>query len=137
MMTDQTERLFTYGTLMPELTNHHWIERHVHSTKPGWIRGALADLGAFPALIEGNGIVKGVLLEIDAEGLQIADRIEGYSPDRQYSLYVRQLTWFFGDDGTRVRAWTYYFGRADQLKSEPRLQCTDSKGEPVFSWPAK
>lgn len=135
-MADQTQSLFVYGTLKPGFANFHWIERHVRKTKPGWIRGALVNLGSFPALIEGDGIVKGVLLEIDAEGLQIADRIEGYSPQRQRNLYVRQLACFIGDDSTRAPAWTYCFARPDQIEAEPRLQCAEIDGELFYSWPA-
>ncbi len=135
LMTGKLEHLFTYGTLKPGFANYHWIEPHVHATKPGWIRGVLVALRSFPALVEGDGIVKGVLLEIDAQGLQIADRIEGYSPNRQRNFYVRELVCFVGDDSTKSPAWTYYFARPDLIEGEPRLQCAEISGESFYAWP--
>ena len=68
---DQVTRLFVYGTLMPGHCNHHRIERFVHRARLGRIPGILVDLGAFPALVPGDGIVEGVVLDIDTVALAI------------------------------------------------------------------
>jgi gamma-glutamylcyclotransferase (GGCT)/AIG2-like uncharacterized protein YtfP len=64
----QPASLFVYGTLMPGHGNHRRIERFVLRARPGRITGILVDLGAFPALVPGDGLVEGVLLEIDPVG---------------------------------------------------------------------
>lgn len=61
---------------MPGEYNHPRIERYVRSAPPATTEGILVDLGSFPALIPGEGLVRGVVLEIDPEGLTITDRIE-------------------------------------------------------------
>jgi gamma-glutamylcyclotransferase (GGCT)/AIG2-like uncharacterized protein YtfP len=92
MPDDSTQhvRLFVYGTLMPGHGNHRRIERFVLRARPGRITGILVDLGAFPALVPGDGLVEGVLLEIDPSALSITDQIEGYAPNRSDCLYVRK-----------------------------------------------
>ena len=84
-------RLFVYGTLMPGRSNHWQISAHVREAQPGMITGMLVDLGAFPALVPGEGLVKGVVLDIHRSALTVSDRIEGYDPDQQQRcLYLRK-----------------------------------------------
>lgn len=136
-MTDQVERLFVYGTLKPGYGNHARIADHVRSARPGTIQGILVDLGAFPALLHGKGIVRGVLLVVDAEALAIADFIEGYHPDQERSLYVRKKVEVDLDDGDKVDAWTYFYARSEQVQDLPRLHVGDDDGLSVYSWPAQ
>ena len=82
--------LFVYGTLMPGEANHRMIEDLVIDHEAGIIDGVLVDLGAFPALIPGDGYVKGVMLRMNQRALEITDQIEGYSPDRRSCLYLRE-----------------------------------------------
>ena len=63
-MRENTVKLFVYGTLMPSESNYHQVEDHVSVAKPGTIEEILVDLGAYPALIPGHGIVKGVVLRM-------------------------------------------------------------------------
>ena len=82
--------LFVYGTLMPGHGNHRRIERFVPSVfAPDESPASLVDLGAFPALIPGDGLVEGVVLDIDDSALAITDQIEGYAP-QPTKLLVRQ-----------------------------------------------
>jgi gamma-glutamylcyclotransferase (GGCT)/AIG2-like uncharacterized protein YtfP len=101
-----TTCLFVYGTLMPGHGNHRRIERFVLRGRPGRITGILVDLGAFPALVPGDGLVEGVLLEIVPSALSITDQIEGYAPNRSDCLYVRKQVTVTLDDVTQVTAWT-------------------------------
>lgn len=137
MMTDRSERLFVYGTLMPGYGNHRRIFEHVRSARPGAIQGILIDLGAFPALIHGEGRVKGILLEVDAEALRITDFIEGYRADGGRSLYVREMTEVDVGDGSAVYAWTYFFACPDHTQDHPRLIVGSANGVPIYSWPVE
>ena len=102
---DQPTLLFVYGTLMPGHGNHHRIEQYVRRGCPGKITGILIDLGAFPALIPGDGIVEGILLDVDQASLEITDHIEGYAPDRNDCLYIRKKTIVKLSDDKEVWAW--------------------------------
>ena len=133
-MNEKAQRLFVYGTLMPGGSNHDQIEDHVQVAKPGTVEGILVDLGAFPALVPGAGIVKGVLLEINPAALETADRIEGYHPDRDRCLYLREEVIVRFEDGQEAVAWTYLFANPSSIADCPRLVVGVSDGMPIFAW---
>lgn len=137
MKADQAEQLFVYGTLMPGYGNHHRIAEHVHSARPGTIQGVLVDLGAFPALVPGRGMVRGVLLAVDAEALQVTDHIEGCHLDRSRSLYIRESIEVALDGGEAVRAWTYFFAHPLDVPDYSSLQVGRAGDIPTYAWPAR
>ncbi len=133
-MSEIETNLFVYGTLMPGEPNYRQIEDLVIDHKPGTIDGVLVDLGAFPALVPGEGIVKGVLLRMKREALKITDRIEGYHADRDRRLYVREGMVVQFEDGQEVVAWTYLFANSADVTDRPRLIVGESDGIPIFVW---
>jgi gamma-glutamylcyclotransferase (GGCT)/AIG2-like uncharacterized protein YtfP len=140
MPDDSTQhvRLFVYGTLMPGHGNHRQIERFVLRARPGRITGILVDLGAFPALVPGDGLVEGVLLEIDPSALSITDQIEGYAPNRSDCLYLRKTVRVTLDNETQVKAWTYEFADPQRILDHPRTaSASDQRREVVFAWPMR
>ena len=130
-------RLFVYGTLMPGYGNHCRIERFVHRARPGRITGVLVDLGAFPALIPGEGLVDGILLEIDPSALSITDQIEGYAPNRKNCLYVRKQVTVTLDDVTQITAWTYEFADPQRILDHPRLLGRVVNDAVIYAWPMR
>ena len=94
----------------------------------------LVDLGAFPALIPGDGIVEGVVLELDTEAMVITDRLEGFHPDRSHSLYLRKEIVVHLTDGQQVQARTYEFGDPRSISDQPSLIVRHRKNKPVSSW---
>ena len=128
-------QLFVYGTLMPSCGNYRQIEQYVHGSQPGSIRGILADLGAFPALVAGEGIVRGVVLEVDAEALRITDRIEGYSARHASNLYLRESVEVALEDGRRTIAWTYFFADPNRIAGRPTCLVGHTDNMPVYAWP--
>ncbi len=132
--SDQPFRLFVYGTLLPGEGNHRLIERHVRSARPATITGVLVDLGAFPALIPGDGIVRGVVLELASEAMAITDRLEGYHSGDDHSLYVRKEVSVQLDDGQEVQAWTYEYADPSTIAERPRLVLDATLGKPIFAW---
>ena len=133
-MPDETVRIFAYGTLMPDCPNHWQVKRHVRAARPGRIQGVLIDLGAFPALVPGNGIVQGVVLDVDEATLAITDRIEGYAPNRRRCLYVRREVTVELDEGREVTAWTYFFADAESIRDRPILVVGQRGGQRVSAW---
>ena len=129
-----TVRLFVYGTLLPDHCNHQRIVSHVRSAQTGTIQGILVDLGAFPALVPGDGIVRGVALDMDAEALRISDHIEGYHADRRHRLYVREEVQVNLHDGTAALAWTYFFANPEDIADRPRLEVGRRGDKSIFEW---
>jgi len=136
-MPERSASLFVYGTLLPGHGNHARIVEHVRQIRPGTTQGILLDLGAFPALVHGNGIVKGMLLDVDTEAIRITDYIEGCHADRTRSLYVREKVEVDLGDGDNVTAWTYFFANPDRIKGYPRLTVGEVDGLTIFAWPSE
>lgn len=133
-MCEIVTNLFVYGTLMPGESNYRQIEDFVLDHKTGTIDGVLVDLGAYPALVPGEGIVQGTMLQLDREALEITDRIEGYYPDRDRCLYVREEVVVRFDHGHEATAWTYFFANRNNVTDCPRLVVGESDGIPIFEW---
>ena len=135
--SDQPFRLFVYGTLLPGEANHRLIDQHIRSARPATIEGVLVDLGAFPALIPGDGIVKGMLLELASEAMAITDRLEGVHPGDDHSLYVRKEIVVHLTDGQQVQAWTYEYATPSTIVDRPRLIVGRLEGTCRHSWRGK
>ena len=133
-MSEIATNLFAYGTLMPGASNYRQIEDFVIGHKPGTIDGVLVDLGAFPALVPGEGNVKGFMLRVKQETLEITDRIEGYHADRDRCLYVREEVVVRFENGQEATAWTYFFADPNSMTDCPRLVVAESEGIPIFVW---
>lgn len=133
-MPDVVINLFVYGTLMPDLPNFRQIEDLVIDYQPGTTDGVLVDLGAFPALVPGDGVVRGVVLDVDRRALEITDRIEGYHPDRDHCLYLRREVTVVLKTGESVPAWTYFFADPDRIADHPRLVVDETDGIATFAW---
>jgi gamma-glutamylcyclotransferase (GGCT)/AIG2-like uncharacterized protein YtfP len=103
-VTAATDLLFAYGTLMSGMPLHHLIGERAEFVAAGSIGGCLVDLGGYPgALPGGAGTIRGEVYRLrSASVLAAVDAAEG--PD-----FPRRLTAIRLDDGSEVRAWTYWF----------------------------
>lgn len=133
-MSDKTINLFVYGTLMPGEFNFDQIENYVIDHEPGTIDGVLVDCGAYPALIPGEGIVKGCLLRIQGEAIAITDQIEGCKLDRKRSLYHREKIPVLTEDHQLIAAWTYLYAMPESLANHPRLVIGELNCKPLYAW---
>ncbi len=100
--------IFFYGSLRPRYDTQRRIGiasmvRHLGSAE---VRGALHDLGAYPALAAGSGPVLGDLYEVLDSGLSaVLDAFEGFDPSNpSASLYVRERVDLVAPAGV---AWVY------------------------------
>ena len=112
MQPETTELLFVYGTLRPSLAAGG-PARLVHGLDlvgPATAAGVLFDLGDYPGVVAGDGIVHGDLLRItDPARLEPLDAYEECGgPD---PLFRRERTLVRLPDGTTVEAWLYRYAR--------------------------
>ncbi|MGD8111977.1 gamma-glutamylcyclotransferase family protein [Vibrio sp. TRT 21S02] len=100
--------VFVYGTLRQGESNHHFLASAqllgVHETQPTY---ALHDLGAYPALTEGQHSIRGEVYLIDSDTLQTLDRLEEVPVE-----YRRETI-----DTPFGVAWIYLYQDANQLDS--------------------
>jgi len=119
--------VFVYGTLQTAQKRANRWPRTPIRVVPACVKGALYDLGPYPALLPGNDWVIGEAWEIAERDLpatlEVLDRIEGFAsrPDDLYSR--RQIEcWLDSAESRRtpVSAWTYFYAR--QVRTDQRLQ---------------
>ena len=71
-------RLFVYGTLMQGEVAHALLAERARFIGPATASGyALFDLGPYPAMVRGEGVVVGEIYEIDEISLPELDAYEG------------------------------------------------------------
>jgi gamma-glutamylcyclotransferase (GGCT)/AIG2-like uncharacterized protein YtfP len=124
--------VFFYGTLMAGFDRRRraGIDSKLTYVGRGSIRGALFDLGIYPAAVPAaDGSIWGEVYAMSESPTVLAalDEIEGYSegnPDR--SLYTRSLTEVLLPDGAHAQAWVYFYnaplGRATRIASGDYLE---------------
>jgi gamma-glutamylcyclotransferase (GGCT)/AIG2-like uncharacterized protein YtfP len=82
---------------------HPVLARGAAFVGAGRMRGRLLDLGRYPGLIAGSGVVRGEVFRLDRpELLPALDREEGYNFERRLAT-VRLAR------GRRARAWAYWY----------------------------
>jgi gamma-glutamylcyclotransferase (GGCT)/AIG2-like uncharacterized protein YtfP len=107
---------FVYGTLKRGQANYPLIAPYVRAVEPAVARGQLFDHGPFPALVAGEGRVRGELVALDPADLEaalpIVDRLEDFRPnDPAGSMYLRQVVEVETAGGGRSRAYAYFYNR--------------------------
>jgi len=110
-MATEPELLFVYGTLRPRCASAE-TSPLVHGLPPAGsatIDGTLHDLGDYPGLVSGDGIVHGDLLWVSGEALRRLDLYEGC--DEPDPLFRRDAAIVRRADGAEVVAWVYRYAR--------------------------
>lgn len=121
--------MFFYGTLMAGFDRRRraGIDDKLRYVGRGSIRGALFDVGLYPAAVPSpDGKVWGEIYETsDAPAVLAAlDEIEGYRPsDPDRSLYTRAEADVILLDGVDSRAWVYFYNAP--LGHAPRIPSGD------------
>jgi gamma-glutamylcyclotransferase (GGCT)/AIG2-like uncharacterized protein YtfP len=104
--------LFVYGTLRPGLPGPagHLVDG-LERAGAATVRGLLFDLGEYPGMVAGAGLVHGELLRVGDPGrLAALDDYEGCGGPRP--LFRRQLTTARRETGEEVAAWAYFYSRS-------------------------
>ena len=111
-MGDTSEALFIYGTLLPSLCRHDAL-RGAPLLGAARVQACLHDLGEYPGLVPGNGVVLGEVYAVDEALLAHLDVVEEVAPgDDAASLYLRRKVTLQACDPTvPQQAWTYVYNR--------------------------
>ena len=107
------EMLALYGTLLsglPARPNRPDLTPYVELVRECLIPGSLYDVGPYPALVSGDGVVRGELWRTTSEdALAVIDRWEGYEAAAEdQAPYVRRRTRLVEPD---LDAWVYVWNR--------------------------
>lgn len=113
MAETMSEYLFVYGTLMSGMPAAEMLTGAARLVGRGLVRGALYDLGEYPALRPGDGDVWGEVYAVaGVAALRRIDAYEGCDPSRPRSLFRRERVNVRLEDGSVIKAWTYFYDRA-------------------------
>jgi gamma-glutamylcyclotransferase (GGCT)/AIG2-like uncharacterized protein YtfP len=116
--------LFVYGTLRQGEANHHLLKKVTLSCRPARLEGAaMYDLGPYPMIMDGEGIVTGELIEIDPtryeatlRRLDVLEGVNGNDPENPQGLYRRVRRKVHVESSElAVEAWVY-LGREETAR---------------------
>ncbi len=124
-MSEGPTPVFVYGTLRPGASAFGQVAPFVRRVTPASLAGAaLSDLGPFPRLGLGEGVLVGEALDLEPTiyrfALHALDRYEGYDARRDRGLYVRRLCEARLASGEYVQAWVYV-GVPEQVATARRV----------------
>jgi gamma-glutamylcyclotransferase (GGCT)/AIG2-like uncharacterized protein YtfP len=115
--------IFVYGTLMRNEEREGYWPRAPLSVEPAETRGALYDLGEYPALLEGDDWIGGELWTLRPEDmfetLLALDRIEWFGQD-DVDLYVRRVIRCHTLRG-EAHAYAYFLADPSQAIGQRRI----------------
>ena len=135
-MTDQPSSIFVYGTLQRGQSRERCWPRRPLRIEAASVRGALYDLGPYPALTDGDDVVSGEVWHVAPEDISVTlaelDRVEGCG-GRADDLYHR-VTITCQTAAGSVSAWVYRYARVQELKPNQRIAPNPSTGQ--CRWPA-
>lgn len=101
--------LFIYGTLMPGLRLAHEMQG-AEALGPAQVPGRLVDVGRYPGLVHGAGVVLGELYRVDEARLIRLDQVEDMVPgNRAASQYWREQVPVLQGALAGSRVWTYVY----------------------------
>jgi len=105
--------LFVYGTLLRGLPRSHLLEDRPFLWPAILHQADLYDLGGYPGVKDGSGIVVGELLRVDDRKIKSLDTVEGYVPEDDHkSLFIRMEKQVrVLADGRSVMAFCYIYNR--------------------------
>ncbi len=117
--------VFVYGTLKRgECRCRLWPRRPLQVSE-ATVRGALYDLGPYPALVDGPDRVAGELWTFRPEDvqpvLQRLDQVEGFYPGAKRNLYERRVVECQTDDGRHTPAYCYFLADRRLLVGRRRV----------------
>ena len=119
-MMEKNMLVFVYGTLLSGLPLSHILDDS-EFLGDAVVRGVqLYDIGYYPGLKKGDGIVFGELYYVNNDTLQNLDMVEGYNPnDLGSSLYLRsEIQIILPTITTKVFAYFYNLPVVDSMLIE-------------------
>ncbi|BFH72601.1 gamma-glutamylcyclotransferase [Sulfurisphaera javensis] len=89
--------LFVYGSLRYGFELHHLLSNSRFVGLAFTEGYKMYDLGSYPGVIKGDGIIYGEVYEVDEDTINLLDRVEDYR-GRPDDLYIREKTKVYFDD---------------------------------------
>jgi len=105
-------KVFVYGTLKRGFRLHRFLAgaRYLGEAKVSGFK--MYDLGWYPGIVPGEGLVHGELYEVDLKTLLLLDEVEAEGEE-----YDRRLCEVITEDGRKTWAFVYvYRGKADPAR---------------------
>ncbi len=105
-------RVFVYGSLMRGFALHDIYAYDASTVEECYTDGLLFDLGDYPALVAGEGIVYGELMEFsDIDKILMRfDELEGYNGEGYLNFFERvMVNVTLLNCGSKISAWTYVY----------------------------
>lgn len=113
-MPIERHRVFIYGSLLPGMSNHAVVSRHIEAAEPGRIAGRLVDCGPYPALVRdaksAGSTVRGLWIEVGRAGLAAMDVLEQFGGIEENNDYER--VWVQDLDRPPLFGWVYVWDAA-------------------------
>ena len=78
MLNEYYVKLFVYGTLMKGESNHLWLDSVELLGQDEVQNAQMFDLGAYPMMLSGKGIVRGELYHVPLKTVLLLDELEGH-----------------------------------------------------------
>ena len=78
MLNEYYVKLFVYGTLMKGESNHLWLDSVEFLGQDEVQNAEMFDLGAYPMMLSGKGIVRGELYHVPLKTVLLLDELEGH-----------------------------------------------------------
>lgn len=106
--------LFAYGTLIPgcEPVGMAPVCSRMQLVGEATVPGTLYDLGGYPGVVEGEGIIRGVVLRVPPDAWPLLDAYEGCAgPGRLDALFRRIPTRATLASGDVLDCWLYVYAR--------------------------
>jgi gamma-glutamylcyclotransferase (GGCT)/AIG2-like uncharacterized protein YtfP len=119
---DSCNSVFAYGTLQRgEVRGEMW-PRPPRSVQPATVRGRLHDLGPYPALVQGNDLIRGELWTFESgdmpDTLATLDAIEGHE-NLGSDLFCRRTIACRTQDGLTRMAYVYFYAQPGRIAHRP------------------
>ncbi|AWR96497.1 gamma-glutamylcyclotransferase [Acidianus sulfidivorans JP7] len=106
--------LLAYGSLRYGFELHHFL-KNSRFVGIGFAEGyKMYDIGNYPGVIRGDGIIWGEVYEVDENLIKLLDEVEDFR-GRPDDLYVRESTTVFFDQRRRFRLNNVYLYRYNQV----------------------
>lgn len=111
--------VFVYGTLLKGMMRSSVLDTSRY-LGPGIICADLYDLGSYPGIKDGDGLVVGEVYEVHQQTLNRLDEIEGYHPHYHHqSLFIREEYEVCMMNGIEIDCYVYSYN--DRVKKRNQI----------------
>lgn len=100
-----TQQVFVYGSLRRGMHNHRLMSKAEFVAEASLSGFSMYQVSSFPAIVPGNGSVKGEIYLVDGATLARLDRLEGHP-----RMYRRELVTVQAGD-VLAQVWVYVWQR--------------------------